>query len=59
VGIVKMQLYIDGVLQTQTPSSSLSYKWNINKIASGAHSITSKAYDNAGNMGAASITVYK
>jgi chitodextrinase len=59
VGVAKMELYIDGIFQTQTSNSSLSYRWNTNKIASGAHSITSKAYDRAGNMGSSSITVYK
>ena len=58
-GVVKMQLYIDGSLKAQTASSSLSYKWNTNKIAAGSHTITSKAYDAVGNTGAMSITVYK
>ncbi len=60
VKVTKVELYIDGGLKTSTTrSSAISYKWSLGKIAAGAHTITVKAYDAAGNMGQKSITVYK
>jgi fibronectin type 3 domain-containing protein len=58
-GISRIELYIDGILTSQSSASSLSYKWNTSKIASGTHAIASKAYDLKGKMGQSSITVYK
>ncbi len=58
-GVVKMELYIDSSLKTTVNSGSLSWSWNTNKAATGAHVIMTKAYDAAGNAGSASLTVYK
>lgn len=52
VGVVKMELYIDGVLTTSnTNSTSLSFSWNTNSVANGSHSLVVKAYDAATNVG--------
>ncbi|GLI40143.1 S8 family serine peptidase [Geobacter hydrogenophilus] len=60
VGVSRIEIYIDGKLATsKTGVSSLSYIWNTRKIAAGAHTILSKAFDAAGNAATASITVYK
>jgi hypothetical protein len=59
VGVVKMELYIDGTLTTSnTNSSSLSFSWNTNSVANGSHSLVVKAYDAANNIGTSStVTV--
>src|SRR5207244_8027868 len=59
VGVTKMEIYIDGALRTSnTNATSISYSWNTTTFANGSHSIVSKAYDAAGNVGTSStITV--
>jgi len=59
VGVVRTELYIDGALKANAASGSLSYAWNTSKITAGAHSLSTKAFDAAGLVGTASITVYK
>lgn len=59
VGVIRIELYIDGVLRSSVSGSSLSFTWNTRKVAKGAHIISTKAYDAAGNVGTTSITVYK
>ena len=52
VGVVKMELYIDGTLTTSnTNSTSLSFSWNTNSVANGSHLLVVKAYDAANNVG--------
>src|SRR5438270_5406656 len=52
VGVTKMEIYIDGALKTSnTNLTSLTYSWNTTTAANGAHTITSKAYDAANNVG--------
>src|SRR5207237_8731292 len=59
VGVTKMEIYIDGALRTSnTNATSITYSWNTTTFANGSHSIVSKAYDAAGNVGTSStITV--
>ena len=59
VGVVKMELYIDGALTTSnTNAASLSFSWNTTTVANGSHTLVSKAYDAAANVGtSATITV--
>ncbi len=58
--ISKMEIYVDNILLKQnTLTASISYRWNTRKISIGSHTIVVKAYDAAGNVGEASITVYK
>lgn len=59
VGVARVELYIDGVLKSTSSSTTLSYSWNTRKAATGAHTITARAFDAAGNVGRASITVFK
>ena len=59
VGVVKIELYIDGGLRASSKSNTISYNWNSRKASRGAHTITVKAYDQAGNSGLSTITVYK
>lgn len=57
VGVARIELYIDGALKSSASGATLSYTWNISKLAAGAHSITARAFDAAGNAGTSSITV--
>ena len=50
VGITSLEIYIDGALKTSGTSSPLNYSWNTSGL-SGSHTIFSKAYDAAGNVG--------
>ena len=57
VGVSQVSLYIDGIQVSSSTSASLKYTWNTKKSSSGAHNITAKAWDRAGNVAATSITV--
>ncbi len=59
VGVTQMQLLIDGTLvASNTNSTSLTFSWSTDSVANGTHTIVSKAFDAAGNVGASStITV--
>ncbi len=59
VGVVRVQIYIDGVLKTTTTTSNTTYNWNSRKASKGTHTITVKAYDAAGNAGQSSVSVIK
>ena len=57
-GITQM-LYIDGTLKSTASGGSLSYAWNVNKVANGAHLIEIFAKDAAGNTSSAAVQVSK
>ncbi|MBW3538121.1 fibronectin type III domain-containing protein [Candidatus Parcubacteria bacterium] len=59
IKVTKMEIWIDGNRKATSTSGSISYGWNSRKAARGAHTITVKAYDAAGNAGQTSVTVYK
>src|SRR5579859_1102188 len=59
VGVTQMQILIDGaVAASNTNATSLSFNWNTTSVANGSHTIVSKAFDAAGNIGTSStVTV--
>jgi hypothetical protein len=57
--VIKIELYVDNVLKQASSSTTLKWSWNTVKAASGSHVIQVKAYDQAGNVGSSSVTVYK
>jgi thermitase len=60
VGVVKVELYVDGTLSGTSTNSPFTIKWNTRKAAKGAHTLGTKAYDAAGNVGTSpTTTVYK
>jgi len=60
VGVEKVELYIDGLLQGVSTSAPFTTKWNATKAAKGPHTVSCKAYDAAGNVGVSqSISVSK
>ncbi len=59
VGVTQMQILIDGaVAASNTNATALSFNWNSASVANGSHTIVSKAFDAAGNVGtSATVTV--
>jgi thermitase len=58
-GVAKLSLSIDGKEVATTTGSSISYNWNTRKVSSGAHTVTVRAWDAAGNTASQSVTVYR
>jgi len=54
VGVSKVEFYLDGALQATDTASPYSWSWNTTASANGSHSLQSKAYDAAGNVGSSS-----
>jgi len=60
IGVTQIQIFFDGSIAISCFQNNVcTYRLNTNKLASGTHSIDAKAYDVAGNMGSAGITVIK
>ncbi len=60
VGVTKVEFYLDGALKSTDTTSPYSWSWATTGSINGAHLLTSKAYDAAGNIGisvAVSVTV--
>jgi len=58
VGVVKVEFYIDSVLSSTVTTSPYNFSWNTTTVANGTHTIFSKAYDAANNVGtSATVTV--
>ena len=57
--VVKVQLYVDGVLTSTSNSAPFTTKWNTGKAGRGTHTVLCKASDAAGNVGTSTITVTK
>jgi hypothetical protein len=60
VGVTKVEFYLDGALQATDTTSPYSWSWNTTTATNAAHTLTSTAYDAAGNSGtsaAVSVTV--
>jgi len=56
-GVVKVEIYIDGVLVLTDDSPPGEYSWDTTLENDGSHTLSAKAYDDAGNVGVSS-TVY-
>ena len=51
VGVTKVEYYAGAMLIGSASSAPYSISWNTESVASGSYSMTSKAYDAAGNVG--------
>jgi beta-lactamase superfamily II metal-dependent hydrolase len=51
IGVTKVEFYLDGALKWTDTTSSYSWSWNTTTAVNGSHSLTSKAYDAALNVG--------
>ena len=58
VGVTKVEFYLDGALQSTDTTSPYSWSWTSTSAANGSHSLVTKAYDAANNVGtSATVTV--
>ena len=58
VGVSKVELYVNAVLQATDTTSPYTFNWNTATLANGSYALTAKAYDAAGNVGlSSSVTV--
>ena len=56
-GIQRVEFYVDGALKATDYTTPYTYQWNSKTVKAGTHTILVIAYDKAGNMKQASITV--
>jgi hypothetical protein len=58
VGVSRVEFYVDGVLRGTDTTAPYSYAWDTTTFANGTHSIFSRAFDFASNVGtSATVTV--
>jgi chitodextrinase len=57
VGVTKVEFYVDDVLKSTDTSSPYSYSWDSTSVSNGIYVIKAKAYDAAGNVGSAEVSV--
>ena len=57
VGVTNVQFFVDGVLQSSSTAASYSFSWNTAAFTNASHTVTVEAFDPAGNLGKASVTV--
>src|SRR5262249_43477594 len=51
VGVARVELRLDGALLATDATAPYAWSWNTTGAANGAHSLTTVAYDAAGNQG--------
>jgi subtilisin family serine protease len=51
VGVTRVELYVDGSLTGTDTSSPYLFAWNTATVSNGGHSLQTRAYDAAGNVG--------
>ncbi len=51
VGVTSVEFYLDGVLRAGDTTSPYQWTWATTDASNGAHTLTSRAYDAAGNVG--------
>jgi hypothetical protein len=54
VGVTRVELYVDGTLKATDTSTPYNFAWDTTTAANGSHSLLTKAYDAAGNVGTSS-----
>jgi hypothetical protein len=57
VGVTKVEFYVDGVLRSVSTSAPYRWEFDTTSASNGSHTLTVKAYDLAGNVGQASLTI--
>ena len=57
IGVTRVELSVDGKLFAQSASASAVFSLNTLSYANGAHTLQVRAYDAAGNVGSASVSV--
>ena len=55
VGVVRVELYVDGVLTGSDTTSPYQIAWNTTTVGNGSHGLQTKALDAAGNVGSSAV----
>ena len=55
VSVTKVEFYLDGALTATDTTSPYSWSWNTTASTNAAHTVTSKAYDAALNVGTSTV----
>jgi len=55
VVVSRVELFVDGSLHSTDTTSPYSFSWNTTTVANGSHSLQTRAYDAAGNVGSSSV----
>ncbi len=54
VGLTRVEFYLDGALQSTATTGPYSWSWDTTTVGNGPHTLASKAFDAAGNVGVSS-----
>ena len=57
VGVARVEIYINGTLCATATSAPYRFNWNTSGVAGGSYTLQARAYDAAGNVAVASISV--
>jgi Bacterial Ig domain len=57
IGVTQVQWFIDGAAAGSGTASAFSFSWNTATATNASHTITVKAFDQAGNVGSAAVQV--
>ena len=58
VGVAKVEFYVNGALKTTSSAAPHLFSWDTTQLTPGSYTLTTKAYDAAGNVGQSqSVTV--
>ena len=55
VGVTKVEFYLDGALAATDTASPYSWSWNTTSASNASHTLSSKAYDAAANVGSSTV----
>jgi beta-lactamase superfamily II metal-dependent hydrolase len=55
VGVTKVEFYLDGALVATDTASPFAWSWNTTTSTNASHTLTSTAYDAAGNSGSSAV----
>src|SRR5450830_1217754 len=58
VGVTKVEFYVDGGLAGSSTASPYKLAYDSTKLSKGSHSLVTKAYDAAGNVGSSSAVAF-
>jgi thermitase len=57
VGVTKVELYVNGTLHGTKTGTPYDFTWDSTTVADGSHTLTARAFDDAGNVGQATRNV--
>ncbi|HMT56359.1 MAG TPA: Ig-like domain-containing protein, partial [Candidatus Saccharibacteria bacterium] len=55
IRVTKVEFLVDGVVKATDTSSPYSFSWNSGTVSKGKHTLQTRAYDAAGNVGYSTV----